>query len=134
MICIKKTIGLTEKVVVIGEKGSKEVAAIFDTGGKTTSIDKKIAEEVGLGKTVDTTEVKNPSYSEPMEREVKKAKIKIGDEVYEVKANIQDRSHMTHKVLIGRNIIHGNYIVDVTLSHENHSRDSLKKKEVRKLL
>lgn len=131
---MKKKIGLTKKVVVIGEKDSKEVAAIFDTGGKTTSIDKEIAEEVGLGETVDTTEVKNPSYSEPIQREVKKVKIKIDDDVYEVKANIQDRSHMTHKVLIGRNILHGNYVVDVTLSHDNPSLDSLKKKEVKKLL
>ncbi len=117
-------IGLVEKIKLIGEK-SVDAIALFDTGAKLTSIDIKLASKAQLGPIVRITQVKNPSFNKLIKRPVVRAKIKIKDKIFDVDVNIQDRSHMTFPVIIGRNIITGNFIIDPTINRDMYKQERI---------
>lgn len=129
-----QVVGLTEIVKLIGNKKTMKVAAIMDTGAKNTSIDHALAEELDFGEPVGTTFVKNPSKKSRTKREVVAIKIKVDGKTFDVLANIQDRSHMTHPVIVGRNVLHGNFVVDVSKTHDTPSLVSIKDDETKELL
>ncbi|MFH1294691.1 MAG: RimK/LysX family protein [Candidatus Aenigmatarchaeota archaeon] len=108
----KRIAGLVEKVSVTGEKGTATIRALFDTGAKSTSIDKAVANRIGLGSPIRHTMIYSASNSQGVKRPVVRALLEILDEKFDTEVNIQDRSHMTFKMIIGRNILSGNFIVD----------------------
>ena len=120
----KRILGLVEKILIIGEK-RVETIALFDTGARLTSIDIKLASKAQLGPIVRITQVKNPSFNRLIKRPVVRAKIKIENKVFDADVNIQDRSHMTFPVLIGRNIITGNFIIDPTINRELYKQSRI---------
>lgn len=107
----KRVVGLVERVRIIAEK-SVTVRALFDTGANSTSIDKSVARKVGLGKPLRYTTVYSASNSKGVRRPVVRAIIEIMGEKFDTEVNIQDRSHMTFKMLVGRNVLAGNFVVD----------------------
>jgi hypothetical protein len=107
----KRLVGIVEEVEVTGREGVKTLA-VFDSGARMTSIDVRLAARAKLGPIVKTTKISNPSLRGQVRRPVVEAKITIKDRVFEALANIQDREHMTFPVIIGRNIISGNFIID----------------------
>jgi hypothetical protein len=107
----KKTLGLIEKIEVVGDK-TIETMALCDSGARGTSIDIELAANARLGPIIKTTKIKAASISREIRRPVVKAKIKIKGRVFNTEVNIQDRSHMTFPVIIGRNILTGNFIID----------------------
>jgi hypothetical protein len=107
----KRLVGIVEEVEVTGREGVKTLA-VFDSGARMTSIDVRLAARAKLGPIVKTTKISNPSLRGQVRRPVVEAKITIKDSVFEALANIQDREHMTFPVIIGRNIISGNFIID----------------------
>ncbi|RLI97863.1 MAG: hypothetical protein DRO99_02230 [Candidatus Aenigmatarchaeota archaeon] len=109
----KTVVGITESVTIIAGKNVKTYA-VFDTGARLTSIDIKLAGEAQVGPIIRTTKVKNPSLKVKTTRPVVLIKVRIKGKVYECEANIQDRSHMTAPMIIGRNVIAGNFIVDAS--------------------
>ncbi len=120
----KIVVGLVEEVKVIGEK-SVGAIALFDTGARLTSVDIKLASKAQMGPIVRITKVKNPSFNRIIKRPVVRAKIKIKGKVFDADVNIQDRSHMTFPVIIGRNIIMGNFIVDPTINTDLHKQERI---------
>ncbi|MFH1445750.1 MAG: RimK/LysX family protein [Nanoarchaeota archaeon] len=106
-----KVVGIVEEITIKG-KTSVKTLALFDTGAKLSSIDKELAEKTELGPKIRTTRVKFASSKAQVRRDVVKAKIEINGKAFDSEVNIQDRSHMTFPVIIGRNIIRGNFIVD----------------------
>ena len=107
----KTVVGIIEKITLIG--GRKiSTYAVFDTGARLTSIDVKLASRALVGPIIRTTRVRNPSLKTRTTRPVVRVKLSIKGKVYECEANLQDRSHMTSPMLIGRNIIAGRFIVD----------------------
>lgn len=113
----KKVIGLVENVILIGKKRFK-TQAVCDTGAKGTSIDIKVAGKAQLGPIIRAAKVKNPSVKTSTERPVVRAIIEIAGRKFDVEVNLQDRSHMKFPVIIGRNILLGNFVVDVEKNHE----------------
>ncbi len=111
----KKIVGLVEPVKIIGEK-EIDVLAKFDTGAQRTSIDKKLFDELGLEKIgkVKTVNVHGKSI-----RSLTEFEIVIKGEKFMVEANVADRSKVKFKVLIGRNTIFNNFVVDITKSHNS---------------
>jgi hypothetical protein len=114
-----------------------KLKARIDTGAKTTSVHAvNIREEEQRGelfvrfqtvdaegkllelvRKVDTTQkVLNPGGS-VTKRYVVKEKLKLGSIEREVLVNLNDRTRMEYKVLIGRNLLLGRFIVDVARSH-----------------
>ena len=119
----KIVVGLVEPVKIIGQKKEVKVMAKFDTGAQRTSIDKKIISKIGfkpIGKTT-TVNVHGKSV-----RPLVKINLEIKGKKLEVVANVSDRSSRRDKVLIGRDAIFSNFIVDITKSHKSHKLRDLK--------
>ncbi|MBW6462120.1 MAG: RimK/LysX family protein [DPANN group archaeon] len=129
----KKILGLTEVVYVYGAKKCAKIAAICDTGATTTSIDANIAKDLDFGEPIRMTRVMNPSLNTKFKREVVKVNLEIAGRKFEVGANVQDRMHMTHKMIIGRDILYGNFIVDVSKTHDGNNLKTIKDKETLKV-
>lgn len=111
--------------------------ARIDTGAKTTSMHAVNIEEVEqrgelfvkfqtfdsenkvveLVRKVDTTQRVSNTSGFVSRRYVIKEKIKMGNIEREVLINLNDRSKMEYKFLIGRNVLLGRFIVDVARSH-----------------
>jgi len=111
--------------------------ARIDTGAKTTSIHATNIEEVQkdgtlyvkfqildpegksieLVREVDTTQRVANANGTVMKRYAIKEKIKMGGIEKEILINLNDRSDMEYKLLIGRNLLLGRFIVDVARSH-----------------
>lgn len=111
--------------------------ARIDTGAKTTSMHAVNIEEVEqrgelfvkfqtvshdgkiieLQRKVENTQKVSNTGGFVSKRYVIKEKIKIGTIEREVSINLNDRSKMDYKLLVGRNLLLGRFIVDVARSH-----------------
>jgi len=119
----KIVVGLVEPVKIKGTRDEVVVLGKFDTGAQRTSIDKRIADKVGakpIGK-VDTHNVHGKTT-----RPVANFEIEVKGKRLNVKANISDRSSRKFKVLLGRDIIYGNFVIDITKSHKSHRLSDLR--------
>lgn len=111
--------------------------ARIDTGAKTTSLHAVNIEEVqqrgelfvkfqtvdtdgkkiDLVRKVDTTQRVSNTAGHVSKRYVIKEKVKLGSIEREILINLNDRSGMEYKFLVGRNLLLGRFIVDVARSH-----------------
>lgn len=106
-------IGYTEEVQVSGTTGSQTVLAKSDTGAARTSIDTRVAAEIGAGPIRTLARVKSGSTKSAKSRPVVDVVVGVGGDRHTVSASIEDRSHMDYPVLLGRDILE-NYQVDIT--------------------
>lgn len=105
------TVGLIEKITIYGTEKSKEIIARIDTGAVKSSIDSRLAEELGLGPVLRSAVIK--SASGRSRRPVVQAEIEIAGRRIMSEFNIADRKHMRYSVLIGQDILKGNgFLVD----------------------
>src|SRR5690606_1580513 len=72
---------------------------------------------VELVRKVDTTQKVSNTAGFVSKRYVIKEKIKLGNIEKEILINLNDRSKMEYKFLVGRNLLLGRFIVDVARSH-----------------
>ncbi|WP_435074042.1 RimK/LysX family protein [Halorubrum sp. HHNYT27] len=107
------TIGYTERVTVSAGQRAVDVIAKSDTGAQRTSIDFDVAAEIGAGPILNTVQVKSGSQKKRQKRPLVEIDVKIGNRWQTVAASVENRSHMTYPVLLGRDILDG-YHVDVT--------------------
>jgi RimK family alpha-L-glutamate ligase len=106
-------IGLTERVVVSGSSGTTTVVGKADSGAARTSIDLRLAADIGAGPIHTISRVKSGSSKTSKSRPVVDLVVGIGGVQRTVEANIEDRSHMTHPLLLGRDILK-HYHLDVS--------------------
>ncbi len=117
----KKILGLVEIVEVIGEKGSISKKALLDTGATRSSVDVRVAAKAGIGPIVNSVRVKSKTVPEGfVRRAVAKAKFKIRGKELDVEVSIEDRKNMPYKVLIGRDVIHSNFLIDLERTHHSN--------------
>ena len=105
-------IGYTEEVVLSGTSGSESVIAKSDTGATRTSIDTRLAADIGAGPIKNIMRVKSGSVKNGKTRPLVDVVVGIGGQQHTVTASIEDRGHMNYPVLLGRDILE-NYQVDV---------------------
>ncbi|QLD87790.1 RimK family alpha-L-glutamate ligase [Natronomonas salina] len=105
-------IGYIEEVVVMGTKGRKTVLAKSDTGATRTSIDARLAADIGTGPIKDIVKIRSGSVKSGKSRPVVDVVVGIGGTQHTVTASVEDRSHMDYPMLLGRDILE-NYRVDV---------------------
>ena len=114
-------VGIVEEIEVRGRETVKSMA-VFDTAARMTSVDVRLAARAQLGPIVRTTKISNPSLKGQIRRPVVEARIRIKGRLFDTLVNIQDREHMAFPVIIGRNIITGNFMVDAKKNLELHER------------
>jgi len=131
----KKVVGLVEIVYVKGTKQRVKTKALFDTGATRTSVDVKVAAKAGIGPIVSSVKIKNASAPGGYTRRaVAKATIIVKGQAVKTEVNIEDREGLPYSVLIGRDVIHKNFLIDVSRSHMTFKvRDSKDGNERRRL-
>ena len=123
----KKIVGLVEWVTVIGEKGQVRKKALLDTGATHTSVDLMIAAKAGLGPVVASTKIKSKTSPKGyVRRAVVLGEIELRGKRIKTKMNLEDRQGMSNKILIGRDVIHSNFLVDVEKTHQSHKLEDEK--------
>ena len=122
-------IGYIEEVVVTGTSGSTQAFAKSDTGATRTSIDTKLAAEIGAGPIKSMTRVKSGSVKGGKIRPVVDLVIGIGGNQHTVTASVEDRGHMEYPLLLGRDILE-QYQVDVRKRVDADSGDRAEADEV----
>ncbi len=117
----KKVLGLVELVTVIGSKGAVTKKALLDTGATRSSVDVRVAAKAGIGPIVGSVKVKSKTAPEGfIRRAVAKAKFEIRGIRMPVEVSLEDRKNMPYKVLVGRDIIHSNFLIDLEKTHSSH--------------
>jgi hypothetical protein len=127
----KKIVGLVEMVTLIGKKGRITKKALLDTGATSTSVDIKLAAKAGIGPIISSIKVKNATSvagGTPTRRPIALAKIKMKGIVVKTGVNVVDRTGLSYPILIGRDVIHKNFIVDISKTHTTHRVKDIKKK------
>ncbi len=117
----KKVIGLVELVRIIGKEKSVLKRALVDTGATRTCVDMKLAGRVGLGPVVSSVKVKS-KHGQPGHdrRTVVKGIIELHGVKIPLEMSLEDRSGMFYKILLGRDALHGNFIVDISKTHNSN--------------
>ncbi len=109
----KKVVGSVEEVILLSAKGEKRVLARIDTGAKLSSLDAKIAEELGLSNSHTRIQKIRSSHGRS-ERPVVNARVVVGGVEHLSEFTVIDRSHMRYQVLIGRNVLENGFLVDAS--------------------
>jgi hypothetical protein len=127
----KSTVGLVEIVEIIGEKGRVRKKALLDTGATRSSVDVKIAAKAGIGPIISSVKIKNASsntggVTSYTRRAVAQAHIKLHGKIIKTGVNIVDRQGLPYAILIGRDVIHNNFLVDVSKTHKSYKVGDLK--------
>ncbi len=123
----KEVVGLIDDIIIRGEKGEMKTKALYDTGATRTSIDEEIVEKLGLKDTGKMVLVKSKTSPKGyVRRKLYEAEIEIRGKKFNVVVNATKRSDMAYPVLIGRDIIHNNFIIDVSLTHKSNKINDLR--------
>lgn len=107
---LKRIVGLVEEVTLKGEKGSKKVMGRVDTGAERSSIDSRLAEE--LGATIRLKTITIRSAHGRTDRPVVKCSIEFAGKKIKAFFTLADRAHMRYKVLVGQNILKRGFLID----------------------
>jgi len=110
----KCAVGLVEPVEIIGKKATVKTLALLDTGAARSSIDLKIAAKAGLGPIISVLRIK--SKTEPrgyVRRAIVEGYLVLAGVKRKVHFTVADRLGMKFPVLVGRDVLGNNFIVDV---------------------
>ena len=92
-------------------KRKKElVKARIDTGATKSSIDQDLAKKLGLGPIVGEKTVRNAHGT--AKRKIVELTIQIADKIITEEFTIADRSNLRFPMLIGRNILRHDFLID----------------------
>jgi hypothetical protein len=111
-------IGLVEIVEIVGAKGAVKKRALFDTGATRSSVDVKVAAKAGIGPIISSVKIKSASAPQGyIRRAIAEATIVVRGKTIKTGINIEDREGLPYQVLIGRDVIYNNFMIDVSKSH-----------------
>ncbi|HIH37626.1 TPA: hypothetical protein HA245_01690 [Candidatus Woesearchaeota archaeon] len=106
----KVILGLTEDVTLFGRNGQKHAAAKVDTGASSSSLDKFLAQELGLGPVIGNKYIKQASGATM--RPYVEAEIELHGKRMKAVFTLADRSKLKYDILIGVNILSQGFLVD----------------------
>lgn len=127
----KKVIGLVEVIELVGSKGSVRKKALFDTGATRSSIDVRTAARAGIGPIVSSVRIKSASAPKGYTRRaIAEAIIVVKGKAVKTRVNLEDREGLPFSVLIGRDVIHNNFMIDVSKTNNSiKARDTKDQKD-----
>jgi len=105
-------VGLIEFVTCYSKSKRKheEVKARIDTGATKSSIDIELAKKLNLGPVIGNKTIKNAHGS--VKRDLIEVEIKIAGKLLREKFTLADRSNLKYPLLIGRNILQHDFLID----------------------
>ncbi|MFW6384341.1 MAG: RimK/LysX family protein [Halodesulfurarchaeum sp.] len=124
----RSSIGYTEEVLVSGTSGTERVFAKSDTGASRTSVDTRLAADIGAGPIKSMTRVRSGSRKAGKSRPVVDIVVGIGGDRHTVAASLEDRAHMDYPLLLGRDILK-HYQVDVSRAADRDSDGKVEQDE-----
>ena len=101
-------IGCAEPVILINGNKRKKIVARIDTGARSSSIDAKLASELGLEE-IGRKKVRNAISRE--DRPLVEISFYLAGKRIDTKASVAKRSHMNYPMLIGREDL-GGFLVE----------------------
>jgi hypothetical protein len=104
----KIVLGAVENVLIGGE----EFLAKVDTGADVCSICESLTKKLNLGPPTRSINVRSSSGSQI--REIIKVPINLKGKELLTEFNIANRRHMKFPLLIGRNVLEGGFVIDIT--------------------
>ncbi len=121
----KVVVGLIEEIEISG-RNKKKILAKFDTGATRSAVDFELASELELGPVVGKTIVRtNHGVGK---RAIVRAMLNICGKEIEANVSLSDREKNKYKLLIGRDVIHSNFIIDPSKSNSNLKESSILEK------
>lgn len=121
MVNGKAVIGLVEPVKIIGQYRTVKIQALVDTGSTRTTVDMDIAAKAGLGPIVKAIKVKKSEGAyKQIKRIIVKGEIEIKGKRRHIEMTVSDRSKFQYPVLIGREILHHGFVIDLQKTHASH--------------
>lgn len=125
----KPVIGLIEPVKITGQLGTVKVNALIDTGSTRTTVDMEIAAKAGLGPIVRVVQVKKSEGAyKRLKRIVVKGELEIKGKKQIVEMTVSDRSKFNYPVLLGREVLHHDFVIDLQKTHSKHKINVIRKK------
>jgi hypothetical protein len=118
----KITVGLVELVKVKGKKTVK-ILGKFDTGARRTSVDRKLISEIAVDH-IGSTSTSNVHGTTV--RPLVNVSLEIKGKKIKTQANVADRSSRKYKILIGRDVIFNNFVIDLSKTHKSPELGDLK--------
>jgi hypothetical protein len=112
----RKVIGYIEQVTLFSNSKKKNILAKVDTGAFRSSIDIKLASELGL-EIVDVKRVRNVAASQT--RPLVKLEFSIAGDRIKTTASVADRNHMGYSMIIGSTELK-NFLVDPCKKNDGH--------------
>ena len=114
-------IGLTERIVVNGTRGTQSVVGKSDSGAAQSSIDLQLAADIGAGPIHTVSRIRSGSQRQGKSRPVVDLVLGIGGTQHTVEANVEDRAHMNYPLLLGRDVLK-HYHLDVSRGVDSANR------------
>ena len=110
----KTILGMAEFITIKGKDRRKQkiLPARIDTGATRSAIHTEIVKELGLGPVLKTRKVKNANGTAI--RPVIEVEIILKHKKLKEEFTVSDRKHMKFPVLIGRNVLKHDFVIDVT--------------------
>jgi hypothetical protein len=112
----KTVVGLVEEVSICG----RAVLARIDTGAATSSIDLGLASDLQLGPLVAKRTVRS-AHGKRI-RPVLKALVQIKQRRIKASFTVVHRAHLEYPILIGRNILKKNFLIDPGLPYPQRKK------------
>lgn len=120
-LCRSAILNNYEDIWLVGPSGEKiQVRAKIDTGANRTSVDRSIAEKIGLLATSNVVEYRE--FFSGLGREQRpmvQCQLVINGVTRSTTVSISDRSHMKHQVIVGRQDIQ-TFLVKPAGQEETH--------------
>ena len=124
----KRVVGLVEKVKVINPDTGKyaELYALMDSGATTSSLDLRIAANLNLSLTKYKIVKAKTIFGDKIIRPTVKAVVEVkGEKILLDQITITDRSSLSLPMIIGRDLLYGRFVIDVSLTHNSEKIDDL---------
>ncbi|MEM4662879.1 MAG: hypothetical protein QXM75_02565 [Candidatus Diapherotrites archaeon] len=127
----RKIFGLVQNVKIKGKKKTVETLALLDTGASRSSIDLRIAAKAGLGPIVGVIRIK--SKTDPkgyVRRPIVEGFLEMCGKRKKILFTLADRQGMKLPVLVGRDFIDKDFVIEIEKSpEEKESEDGAKSRD-----
>ncbi len=117
-------IGLVEPVTIKGKTTKEKHLARIDTGAAKSSIDSRLVYKLKLGPVLSVNKVSN-AHGTTL-RPVIEAEIKLKRRKIKSLFTVADRSNMKYAVLIGRNVLKQEFLIDPSKADPPYEKETKK--------